>query len=423
MRVPESDNTLVVQAPFLEFRAAAPIVNTRTTHEYQSDPAASESRKKHVIRGSGAQIYLCVREESEEEQWNACTVGIHGLDGELLANLDAGFVDERARIAALNVELDPGTYALRVSGGVLGAYEMYVTASEGWQTQVFFLFENFWTGDRRVRAPSLRRASLLMAHSGAGFDPFSPISRTAELARQALEQGRDVISGELLKKLLDEKFEDPILGIIGAHQLLKRRRRDVQLLHIVCKNLVGLLGTHPDVLSLRLALGETEESKIDCIQAPPSLRQSWEEITKATRRRAGLVPANSVVARIAANVVRGGPWLLREVPAIEDRTPAAAAATIAGAVRTIDDLLARRFEQLGRLTEDSATAPLSGLERTVLGAAASIARSRRWIDRSEEQIDIDDRLASRSLLRDIDAPPYAIATAVMSLAEKLESEI
>jgi len=153
----------------------------------------------------------------------------------------------------------------------------------------------------------------MMSHEGNGFNPYCEAVRLSELARHALEQGRNIISTPLMNKLLDEKFEDPMLGIIAAHLILARRRPNWELLHIITRNLTKLLGQHPDVQALLVAMKERSKVKISTVECPPLLRKSWSCITKATHKRASLIPQGSIIARIANEIVLGGPWLIHRV--------------------------------------------------------------------------------------------------------------
>ena len=53
------------------------------------------------------------------------------------------------------------------------------------------------------------------------FSPKRQRTRLAEIARYALTQSRRILSDGLLRELLDEKFDDPMLGLLGAHLLLR----------------------------------------------------------------------------------------------------------------------------------------------------------------------------------------------------------
>jgi hypothetical protein len=420
--VPDGSKPLTIYADPVRFRSAAPITDTETANREQASGAKHGSRNAHLHIGQGSQLFLFAREVSRELPWPECDISLHDLHGIRLAGIEAGFTNLDLRIAGINISLDPGTYSVRVNNATLGSYEMYVTASPDWQTQLFFCFEDFWSKGERVRAPSIRQASLLMARPDHGFNPDSPTSRTSELARLALAQGRDIVGSTLMDRLTYGKFEDPLLGIVAAHLLLRRPRRDLTLLRKICSNLRNLLGDHPDVQALMLATCPPASRSITKFIVPPSFRQSWSEIVKVTRRRASLVPADGVVAQIAANVVRAGIWLTRRVPDIDRPIESGTTTSIAGASRLAESLFAQSPDTLVDIAKSARarSQPLSSMEKTVLGTALSFSRSRNSLDFVESQFGTPLGRDNKRLLTSINAPSYAVANAVVSLASKLD---
>lgn len=416
IEVPEGASTHAVTISPVEFRSAAPIAHTSTLLAYQATPAEEGALKVHQRIGNGAQIYLFVRESSETRSWEGCDIALYDLKGARLIGIEAGFADESARVAGVNTELDPGTYALRVSNADLGSYETYLTASPGWQTQLFLSFDDFWIRGESVRVPSIRKASLFMAKMGRGFNSGGGSVRASELARQALAQSRDVISKGLMERLLSGKFEDPILGIIVAHILLERRRHDTNLLETVCGNLCALLGEHPDVQALQFTLG----IEAGAFVVPPTFRHSWDRIVKATRRRASLVTQQGVVAQIAADVVRTGPWLTRRVPEVEHaQLPSS---TIADASRLVQRFLESDSKKLVELAGAARARrlPLSGVEHVVLDMVLSRAKMQDRDEFGQQEIPNQLSLKPKDMLLKVDAPSYVVANAVSSLASKLK---
>jgi len=418
VEVAELGARVTVESPPVWFRTAAPIDETLTTHEYQQAPASATSLSVHVDAGRGGELFLFVREEDDSQPFAVPGVTIHALDSTELAQLDAGESIDDDRWAGINVRLDPGTYSVRVASGQLGEYEMFATVSQGWQTQVFLVMEDFWKEHEHVRAPSLRSASMLMAHQGQGFQPTSRTVRLAELARQALSQGRNVISSELMNELLHDKFMDPMLGIIAAHLLRRRHRPDRDLLRVVTGNLLGMLGEHPDLQALLVATKDRSHPPIEVVERPPSLRSSWADIVRASRRRATLVPPDSPVGRIAQEVVAGGPWLIHRLGK-QERSILSEKPSMAEAMRVVEQLAsldADRFTEVVRQTE-SGEETLSGLERSVLSATMSHARVRELHSAKEAK---SARARARQIVGDLSAPSYSIANAVISLANKMD---
>jgi hypothetical protein len=209
--------------------------------------------------------------------------------------------------AGCAIAVDPGTYRLRVETPRWGALEMTLIATEGWQTQVFLLQDNYPVETTPAFRPDLAGASVLLARRGKGFDPKRGELRLAELARQSLANGRLVLSADELKRLFTRKGSSPMLGIYGAHALLARgSRREISG---TVKELAALLGNHPDVDALRLALA-SRPSRTLVFNAPPMLASSWSIIVDKAAKLPQLVPAGSLASRVAACQWGSGPWLI-----------------------------------------------------------------------------------------------------------------
>jgi hypothetical protein len=299
----------------IRFGTPAPLFYTGTTHEYHIHFAGTASSEVHVKAGSGSWLFFFAREwrsqgsppldQPKRSPLRGLT--LRTLDGQVIADLDASGekqLDEADPSAACSIELDPGVYRLVLEAGPGQTLEQSIVASPDWQTQVFF-FQRDYADDLEWRRADLVGASILMAN-GPGFHANQEDQRLAEMARLAIRDGRRVLS-EDLQLMLHGKFSDPMLGIYGAHLLLREREINEDLYLIVVNHLRGMLGDHPDVEALGLRLdGSTSRS----IEAPPMLRQSWQLILNASVTRPDIVPAASLLADIAPRVWGEGPWLI-----------------------------------------------------------------------------------------------------------------
>ncbi len=218
-----------------------------------------------------------------------------------------------------------------------------------------------------------------------------------------------------------------MLGIVGANLLLNRRRPNWEQLKVVTRNLHRLVGNHPDVCALSLALERHSGTRIESIDAPPTLRRSWDHIVQASRRRANLVPSDGAVARISAELVNAGPWLMHRLT--DAQVQATHSISLAQAARLVEKLVAldseRLSEVVARTREGEGT--LSGLERGVLSAALAYRQGEKLVadagenaQKARSKMETSARSKARNLLGDLPAPSYSIAEAVASLADKLE---
>lgn len=369
IEVTPEDSEKHVSGPPVQFESPVPIENTETSREYHAEAAREASLRKPMERGSGSYLFVFSRDLAERERTRPWTgVSIRDIDGALVAELGEGEKDREDRYGAMHLEVDPGIYCIRVDSKEVGTFEMFATAVSGWQTQVFLASDTFWSGETRVRRAGLRNAAVLMSRDGQGFEPDSDQTRLAELARQGLVSGRIVVQPDDLDAMLWAKHENPMLAIFGAHLLLLQSPVRHELIERVMENLEGLIGPHPDVLSLHLRPGVSTWPTDLEFPTPPMLRDSWDLISRATRRRIGLVPAGSPTDRIADELIGSRPWLLHRVDRAAE--PADEPVSVAAATRMLEELM----------------------ERASAGEAESMAQA--IIDRPEEFSPLERNIAS-----------------------------
>jgi hypothetical protein len=151
---------------------------------------------------------------------------------------------------------------------------------------------------------------------GVGFSHGSADSRATELARVALATTRPVgepgrerrLVPDDVRKLLAQKYDDPMLGIYGGHLLLLEAEPDLALLTIVVENLRMLLGApHPDVEALALRTRSLPQPV--ALADPPMLRRSWALMVDADADRPDII-ADALSARVSTDFWLEGPWLV-----------------------------------------------------------------------------------------------------------------
>lgn len=309
--------------------SSIPIASTPTSREWHAHPAAAASAQRMHDLGGDSEIFVFIRDIGEPvwqpqrrelEYPSQANVGSHvlGLGIRLIdgATLDLemqqdGTDDPSAHWCALTVGLPAGTYVLRMetSGSVQG---MPITAFPGWTTQVFIRCAQRGS-DPADRGPDLSTAAVTLTRRGEGFDANAPWLRTAEQARQALAAGRPM-RGDEFDRMLRDKFQDPMLGLIGAHLLCRQAQPDLGLLDAVLGNLGALLGDarSPDLQALRLRrdlLTKRPVSGRYSFPEPPMLADGWTTVLTAATSDARVVPADSVTAAFARAASRAGPWL------------------------------------------------------------------------------------------------------------------
>jgi hypothetical protein len=324
-----------------------PIAGTAMTHDYQIAAAEKISKPLRVKAGRRAEIFLMAR------RWSSGTAEAGGGTGgsnpaagmKLLDRIGRVVADFGARAvvdpdpahdawAACTVAVVPGFYLLRtpVQEGVV--VDQVVFAPAGWQVQLFLLDASpaGANGAGSVGLSVLGNMGVSMAKLGNGFRGTDAFLAQADLVRIALADDRPVFSNavaSLLVEMLHDKFDNPMLGIYGAHLMLMGRDyvarqhdlvgeplqsasfawvSDDNLYDEVIVNLRSLLGNHnTDVEALSLKCGNEALRARKAVAVPPMLRRSWSLLVEASNTNAKLVSL-ALWERIAT-MVPAGPFL------------------------------------------------------------------------------------------------------------------
>lgn len=317
----------------IEFSSAIPLIETSRTHKYHIAAAETESRKIHLKHGEGCWIFIFARDwisANSERQFQTTSLPHKGLTlkgskGETIVNFETdkrvAFDNSLDAWAACNIELAPGQYRLSVKIDLDKSIEQTIVACRGWQTQVFLLQKNYHHKKMaEVRRADLTNTGILMFRGKidsqnpqiliGGFNSRDPKMKLLDLARLGLTNNRQVLPDEVIDRILYGKFENPMLGILGAYLLLKSNKTKLNLFKEVINNLRRILGEgmHPDVEALALRV-ESKQAKYN-FDLPPMLRQSWIQVVKSTTQNPDLIPIDSFASQNSERVLGDEPWLL-----------------------------------------------------------------------------------------------------------------
>ncbi|SDX93884.1 hypothetical protein SAMN05444358_1181 [Ruegeria halocynthiae] len=335
---------MVIEVPKIEFGSAAPLARTNRTHE--SHMAAAEQAIPPDQRGAtsaptGALSLGRGRQPSHDGSfvfmarwWTPWDdIGPKKLDdpskgarlstgggrrllslssseseGRHVRSTDAGryIAPEAAwfsgdlskdRYAGVSLNAEPGIYTLGLSDGE-GMTEQTVTILPGWRTHVFALYEppvddggEAWYGPRK----RLVDVSIHIARGSLSME--DDLVRLTDAARLSLADERSVATNELLK-FVRGKFENPMLGLYGAHLLLLLRKKasaasierpveyNGSLFQEVVGNTAQLFGNdHPDIIALREIEAEAKP-----LTGLPMLSHSWARLLSASADAPKLIP-------------------------------------------------------------------------------------------------------------------------------------
>jgi hypothetical protein len=397
--LPRGQHSVSIYGSYVKFTSPAPLHETETTHEYQEEAWQRVGQAAAARVGSGAELLVLVRDPRKErgkpsrhQPWNGVTL-TDAAGRELPGFSQHGICDREKGYGVLHLEVNPGVYLVRVETELYGTQAMAISACQGWQTCVWLASRSYQriSGGRlrTARRADLTDAAVFMFRPGHPplWDPAGPAqTRLTELARQALAQGRQGVQLEDLNAMLEGKFENPMLGIYGAHLLARQGRVQESLFAEVLRNLGRLVPDHPDVRALQL-LSE-ERGPIPALfggafDLPPMLMASWLLVIEESLRDPLVVPPGSLSDRIGPRLLGGGPWVVwREAKRQPAARPHGGRSPFSGAGGPLDAPAVRVLildDMMPAGAAGSAEAPLSGsrdLPSLLSAVAEAYPRSR-----------------------------------------------
>lgn len=304
---------------------AAPLSGTAMSHEYYSYTSQDLSRKetRKPLAGAtapdaGLFIFLRAVDLKHASQLSRALgqgLELRDMNDMVVSRLDPSecVVNTTQGWLAFSAQAPHGYYRLVDLGD--HPREMALHVFPQWQTQIFVL----WT-DR----PVLEGARIFVQRPGCGFRFEDETEQAADLALDALATGARRVPRRALNVLWISKFENPMLGLIGAYTELQRLRRlsgaewqaaagDIdtrQLLDMVIGNLGGLVPDSPDVHALEVFAAEVFERPAPprTFLQPPMFRVGFDAVVRTAAARPDLVPASGIVDDIATVLFTDSVW-------------------------------------------------------------------------------------------------------------------
>lgn len=254
--------------------------------------------------GTGSR--LCVFTKNEFSSINELDIGftLRNIRNEILLNFEYPFY-------GCDTEMDPGIYILCVENDEGDLFKSTIITSPGWQTNAFLKLKKFGI-KRKIIIPDLINYSVLMmrndgrnySYNNSGFSD----DRLTEQIRQGLSKGRNVLSFEVLDKLLNEKFENPMLGIYAAHILLLDEKENFSIVSTIVENLRKMLGYHhPDVEAIAIKVGKESNFRFEFF---PMLAKSWYFVLEEYKVNQEIIPINSLAYENSGNFWNTDLWLI-----------------------------------------------------------------------------------------------------------------
>lgn len=248
--------------------SSAPLSNVEGNHEYYSAPFLNEECTREPLSdaintGNFLFIYIRMRDIEHAKAYsrknNSAASLFLGLKlinnlGVLLTEFDDIEVkkDQTVGMAMFRAEISPGYYRLVYSDSNGRSEWMPIHIFSGpsrWDTCISIIWDE---------RPLLSSASLFTPMSSM-VDLYNRYSfETTDAIIQCLSSGRRMsgIQGSTIKRLLNAKFSNPMLGIMGLHLYFLRGDVNPNTVKIVLKNLNRLVSESPDVQALHYIAAE-----------------------------------------------------------------------------------------------------------------------------------------------------------------------
>ena len=361
-----------------EFESPMPLVNTATSREYQTSSIEQFMSTPAVpfMTGSDCALMLYVRDTSRrnldltEEHRDEYASNFRGLSlldpqGKELIDFDSHstFDADRGYVGA-NIELVAGPYVLAWKDGDERTC-LAVNTIADWVLQIYIRLQPVSATSIKMR-PDFGDAAFSYDRLGSGYSAYREDYRTMEAARQALIEQSNLKRGQLIRELLHQKFENPMLGIYACHLIMVGDQDYPENLGDFLANTASLVGpSYPDLLPLAWRYETVTGKRPDgfdprpwaellaAVKGPPLLTLSWDlllECADACEVSIEALPAFSPAGNLA----------------------------VSGAVLTWNERIGAR------------TLEAQQLEGASIGAVPSAARTRRHIGRSKSKAGVSD---------------------------------
>lgn len=326
-----------IEAPLRN--SAMPMSDTRHTHGFLQASAERYSTRSTFEQGGAnddwPRLMIFVRSAAEEaEQVVEVRPGLtlYNAAGDVVSAFAAEETrpDRPDAFVVYSALLEPGNYILAQSLG--SRLEMLpVTLHGRWDQFIFVPFQ------KRAR---LSRSSIKTVRHGRGYDPQDHEASRIDAALLGLGSRLDLLSPRDRDIAIYGKFDNPLLGLIGAHSHFLGRKRKEKLEAQVLHNLWRLMPGSADVIALLLMALDRDEGGLpgsiaeldEAARAafgqgigeylpltfPPMLSSALQALMRATDALPDLIGEGSWLETAGNSSFGSGVWAVWDQPAAPD---------------------------------------------------------------------------------------------------------
>ncbi|MES2109816.1 MAG: DUF3606 domain-containing protein [Bacteroidota bacterium] len=303
------------------------IANYESSHEYYTEPAIGISKletfKDVRLRHKNSGIFIFLRFPDQQAfetgfkkqaYWEKFSLTTER--GRVIASFPRGCVGDDnpfpfnyqpgSGYIGLSGYLNPGLYFLNYSGTDERVIPIYVYDS--WYTQLFMT----------VGAEPLFGSVRIFISKHREFDPSDRNNLYIDYCLSKIQNNDLTLDNELLENIAYQKYQSPMLGLLGAYiYLSSTETKNDELFRTIVRNLQREIlknsRSSPDIWALNLLSYDhfqktlTEKQQTG-IKGTPMLRIAFDTIRRAAFKYPWLVPENSINDHIAENQVFDSPY-------------------------------------------------------------------------------------------------------------------
>lgn len=326
----EPNNRKSIQLSPLEFTSPIPLEQTSTSREFHQNAIGNVTSTGGLTAelGEGSEVIIFLRDPSliyfnlNPEQ---ITIYTKNFEGFTLSTHDAKYTYPLESIGKIvseqgylivRVKVNPGSYVLsRVLGGSERQCLPLIVPSR-WSLQVFVTMLPS-SDSNIIRYADFDGAAMVFDRLGIRFSPNRPDLKLLEVTRQALALGHNIFDPTATTKLLTEKFENPMLGLLVAHLLLLAKLPDLELIQKLVLRTSGLIGRDfPDLIILSWKIkqlkGTVDSTDADLLMKNilglPLVQMSWQYLMEATSDLSIKEMLDERVSKVASKLVSSSVW-------------------------------------------------------------------------------------------------------------------
>jgi len=293
-----------------------------SSHEYYTGPSIEYSTKltnnnSSLFNNEFPNLVIFLRRPNIEFAKKArdnIAEGLFLFDEQ--GNLISEFLDDVARDdssgwLALSTRVPVGTYFLCYGKGKrfekTAPLYVFDRGNHGgfgpWKTMAFVTYH---------QRPLLEDRRVMVIRESEQFDPRSEELQAIDFAMDALQNGFKSIPKRYMHVLLSEKFNNPFMGIMALHLLVRRKEPNYDLIRIVYENTVRMLGDNsPDMKALSLLKAKIlgEPLPHDCLDnSYPMLSASLLAVIDASYENNEILHEGSLLEKVILNNGLNSPW-------------------------------------------------------------------------------------------------------------------